>query len=145
MEKLKEYQITSKGSSYKGGKIKSNADAVRHIRKFFKGNIDVYESFFMLFLNRANETVGYAKISQGGITGTVVDRKIVAKYIADVMPSGIIVCHNHPSGNVQPSNSDREMTKVLIDICKLFDVQFMDHIILTEDNYYSFKENNENE
>ena len=145
MEKLKEYEIKSKGSSYKGGKITCNADAVGHIRKLFKGSIDVYESFFMLFLNRANETVGYAKISQGGITGTVVDRKIVAKYIADVMPSGIIVCHNHPSGNVQPSNSDREMTKVLIEICRLFDVTFMDHIILTENNYYSFKENNENE
>jgi DNA repair protein RadC len=142
MEKLKEYQIKSKKTNYKGVKINSNKDAVDYIRKFYKGSIDVYESFFILFLNRQNVTTGFAKISHGGISATVVDLRIIAKYISDVLPSSVIVSHNHPSGNNQPSSQDRNMTKSIKDVCKIFGVEFLDHIILTEDNYYSFKENN---
>jgi len=92
-------------------------------------------------MNRANQTIGYAKISQGGITGTVVDTKIIAKYAVDCLASGIVLAHNHPSGNLQPSTQDLQLTKKLTEAMKLLDVSILDHLIITTEGYYSFVEN----
>jgi DNA repair protein RadC len=89
-------------------------------------------------LNRANETIGYAKISQGGITGTYVDKKIIAKYIIDSLASGVILAHNHPSGTLQPSEPDKRITKDIQQICSLLDTSILDHVILTAEGHYSF-------
>ena len=70
----------------------------------------IYESVFILLLNRHNNTIGYAKISQGGVTGTVIDVKIIAKYIIDSLASGLILAHNHPSGNTRASSEDINIT-----------------------------------
>ena len=83
-------------------------------------------------------TIGYAKISQGGVAGTVVDTKIIAKYIADTLASGIIVCHNHPSGNIKPSEQDIILTQKIKQVAELLDSTLFDHIILTTDSFYSF-------
>lgn len=122
-------------------KITSSNDSANYIRQFYSDDIEIYESFFILLLNRQNKTIGYAKISQGGVAGTVVDAKILLKYVVDTLASAVILCHNHPSGNLNPSTQDIELTKKLSQAIKLVDSQVLDHIILTPDSFYSFADN----
>ena len=79
------YSIKKNQSEFPRQKISSSKDAEQFIRQFYGDDLEVYESFFLLLLNQANETVGYAKISQGGIAGTIVDVKIIAKYVVDTL------------------------------------------------------------
>lgn len=122
-------------------KIHSSKDSQEFIRSFYGDDIEIYESFFILLLDRANTTIGYAKISQGGITGTVVDIRIIAKYAVDSLASSIILAHNHPSGTLKPSEQDLMLTKKIVSGLKLLDIQVLDHVILTKDSYYSFADN----
>ena len=127
----------------KGGfpaiKIQMSRDAADFIRQFYSDDIHLYESFFLLLLNKANNTIGYAKISQGGVCGTVVDTIIIAKYAIDALASTVVLAHNHPSGNLKPSQADIDMTKKVKEALKLFNVAVLDHIILAPENgYYSF-------
>ena len=94
-------------------------------------------------LDRSNNTVGYAKISQGGIVGTVVDLKIIAKYCIDSLCSSVILAHNHPSGNLTPSMQDKQITKKIKDGLNLLEITTFDHLIITEESYYSFSDNTE--
>ena len=119
-------------------KIKSSRDAAEYCRNFFGDDIDLYESFFMILLNQGNNTIGFVKISQGGITGTVVDVRILAKYAIESLSTSVILCHNHPSGNKTPSSADISITKKAINALELFDIKVLDHIILTETSYLSF-------
>nr|MBD3621215.1 JAB domain-containing protein [Sunxiuqinia sp.] len=119
-------------------KIDSSADASEFIRKFYSDDISIFESFFILLLNRGNKTIGYAKISQGGIVGTVVDATIIAKYCVESLAKSVILCHNHPSGNLTPSEADKGVTKKIADTLRIFDCTVLDHIILTEESYFSF-------
>ncbi len=127
-------------SEFSKAKITTSENAADYIRQFFT-DLEIYESFFLLLLNQANITIGYVKISQGGIVGTVVDKIIVAKYVIESLARSVVLCHNHPSGNLKPSSQDINITKEIKEGLKLFDVQVMDHIILTADSYYSFAEN----
>ena len=94
----------------------------------------------LVTLNNNNQTTGFMKISQGGITGTVVDVRIIAKYAIDNLATGIILAHNHPSGKLHASDADIQITKKVKEAMKLFDVQVLDHIILTETAYLSFQD-----
>jgi DNA repair protein RadC len=98
----------------------------------------VHEEFWCLFLNRSNKVLGKFKLSQGGISGTVTDVRVVMKKAVEYLASGIIVSHNHPSGNLQPSESDTKITQKIKEAGMLFDIQLMDHIIVGEKEYYSF-------
>ena len=118
-------------------KIGSSNDAFEYISKFYGDDLDIYESFFVLLLNRSNTTIGYAKISQGGISGTVVDSRIIAKYCVDALASSVILCHNHPSGNMNPSQNDLDITKKVQSVLTLFDCKVLDHLILGESSYLS--------
>ena len=124
-------------------KITSSIGSADYIRQFYHDDIEIYESFFILMLNRANTTIGFAKISQGGICGTVVDIKILAKYVIDSLASSVILAHNHPSGNRKPSEQDFLMTQKIVKSLSLLDTKVFDHIILTKDSYYSFADNGE--
>lgn len=124
----------------KNVKINKSSDAVEYIRQFFYEDIAIYESFFIILLNRANTTIGYAKISQGGVAGTVVDSKIIAKYAIESLSSSVILAHNHPSGNLKPSNCDLDLTKKVKNGLNFLDITLADHIILTEDSYSSFND-----
>jgi DNA repair protein RadC len=92
-------------------------------------------------LNRANTTIGYAKISQGGLTGTVVDPRLVAKYAVESLAVGIILAHNHPSGNLKPSPQDIDLTKKIKLGLHFLDIEVKDHLILTSTGHYSLLEN----
>lgn len=129
-------------SEYKKVKITSSKDASAYARGFFNEDIEIYESFFMISLNRANNTEAYVKISQGGVAGTVVDVKLIAKYAIDCLASGVIVCHNHPSGTLFPSDQDLRVTEKIKNALKLLDINLLDHIILTKEGHYSFADEN---
>jgi DNA repair protein RadC len=100
-----------------------------------------HEEFWVLFLNRSNRVINRMKISQGGISGTVTDIRIILKKAVEYLSSGIIVCHNHPSGNLIPSESDTKITKKIKDAGILLDIQLLDHLIISDKDYYSFADN----
>jgi DNA repair protein RadC len=97
-----------------------------------------YEEFWVVFLNKSNKVIDKIKISQGGISATVIDVRLILKYAIERLASSIVLCHNHPSGNLQPSEADKKITRQLKDASKLMDISVLDHIIVTETNYYSF-------
>lgn len=137
-------KLTSKTdeSNFIQTKIHSSKDAYDVIRQFYFDDIDIYESFFILLVNRGNKTIAYAKIGQGGIAGVFVYVKIIAKYAVDCLASGVILAHNHPSGNLVPSQDDKNLTEKAKKALALLDVQVLDHLIITKDEYYSFSDNN---
>jgi DNA repair protein RadC len=135
------YELRKNQTDFPKMKIKDANDSSEFIKQFYQGDIEIYESFFLLLLNNSNQTIGYAKISQGGVTSTVVDVKIIAKYVVDSLATGIILAHNHPSGNLNPSTADINITSKVKEAMKLFDVAVLDHIILTADSFYSFANN----
>lgn len=139
--KLSHLSLKVNDSPFNKVKLTSSKDAVSVIRQFFSDDIEIYESFFILLLNRANNTIGYAKISQGGCAGTVVDIKIIAKYCIDSLAQSVILCHNHPSGSLTPSNEDKNITVNIKNTLLIFDCKVIDHIILTKDSFYSFTDN----
>ena len=138
---ISEYSLKYTKSEIQKTKITTSESASNVIRQFYFDDINIYESFFILLLNRANNTTGFAKISQGGTAGTVVDIKIIAKYAVESLSSAVIICHNHPSGNIKPSEADINITKKIKDALLLLDISLTDHIILSENNYYSFADN----
>ncbi len=97
-----------------------------------------HEEFWILFLNRANMIIGKQQISFGGMAGTVADPKIIFKAALDSKASSIILCHNHPSGNVKPSEADIRLTKNLVEAGKVLEISVLDHLIVTQNSFYSF-------
>ncbi len=100
-----------------------------------------HEEFWMLLLNRANKIIGQVKLTQGGTGQTVVEIPLVLKTAIDKLAAGIIVGHNHPSGNIEPSQQDIKITQKLSEACKIVDISFLDHLIIGHKNYYSFADN----
>ncbi len=97
-----------------------------------------HEVFAVIFLNRANKIKHFEIVSEGGITGTVADPRIILKKALDEDAVSIILCHNHPSGSLKPSRADEELTSKIREAAKYFDIRVMDHIIVSESGYYSF-------
>ena len=97
-----------------------------------------YEEFWIILLNKANKVIRKCSISEGGISGTVVDPKKIFKIVLDHHASSIILGHNHPSGNVQPSEADHKITHKLKDAGMMLDVAVLDHLIIGDDKYFSF-------
>lgn len=97
-----------------------------------------HEVFAVLFLNRANRIRHFEIISSGGMTGTVADPRIILKKALEEDAVSIILCHNHPSGNLRPSRADEELTNKIRHAAKYFDIQVLDHIIVSTEGYYSF-------
>jgi DNA repair protein RadC len=93
---------------------------------------------FLITLNQGNNIVSVTKISQGGISETVVDIRLVAKYALDGLATSIILVHNHPSGSSTPSPNDKAITNKVKGAMKLLDITLLDHLIVTKDGYYSF-------
>jgi len=119
---------------------KKQVDSSKDIFELFNSVIGdlLYEEFWVVFLNRSNKIMSKLKISQGGVSGTVIDNRIVLKNALDRLASGIIICHNNPSGNKQPSTSDVDITKKLAEAGKLMEINVLDHIIIANNTYFSF-------
>lgn len=113
-------------------------DAVEILRSIWSDQIEYREEFVILCLNRANKVLGYSRISSGGTTGTVADPKIIFQIALKSNASSIILSHNHPSGNANPSESDRKLTAKLVNAGTLLEIPVLDHIILTAESHISF-------
>ena len=99
-----------------------------------------HEVFAVLFLNRANKINHFQIVSEGGITGTVADPRIILKKALEEDAVSIILCHNHPSGSLKPSGADQELTKKIKEAAKFFDIKVLDHLIVSDAGYYSFSD-----
>lgn len=100
--------------------------------------INIQECAYAIFFNRANTMVGYTCLSTGGVTGTVMDPRLLYAQALLCNATALAICHNHPSGNLSPSQADQSLTSKIKDAGKLLDIQLLDHIILTESSYFSF-------
>ena len=117
-------------------KVASSRD-VFEIFQPILGDIQV-EEFWILLLNRANYVIAKELVSKGGVAGTVADAKIIFRMAVDKLASSIILCHNHPSGNIKPSPQDVQLTKKLKEAGLLMDITVLDHLIIADTYYYSF-------
>ena len=137
---LKLFELKKIQTNFPNVKITKSKEGYEFIRNFYGDDIEIFESVFALFLNNANNTIGYAKISQGGITGTVVDVRIIAKYAVESMATSVIIAHNHPSGKTIPSEVDNNITKSLEEGLKILGIHLIDHLIITKNSYYSYQD-----
>ncbi len=103
--------------------------------------IELQEEFKVLLLNRANDVLGIYPLSKGGVSGTVVDVKLLLASAIKANASGIIIAHNHPSGNLKPSEQDTRLTRKIKEGAKLLDLNLLDHLIVTKKSFYSFTDN----
>jgi DNA repair protein RadC len=116
--------------------VKSSADIAQYLKAVLKDF--TYEVFAVLFLNRANKINHFEIISRGGITGTVADPRIILKKALENDAVSLVLSHNHPSGSLKPSRADEELTLKIKEAAKYFDIKILDHIIVSEEGYYSF-------
>lgn len=117
-------------------KIGGSTDAFHVLKADFQ---DIpHEAFWIILLNRANRVIKKYQVSQGGVTGTVADPKIIFKAALEELSSGIILAHNHPSGNLTASQADIDLTKKLVAGGRLLEIQVLDHLIIAGQKYFSF-------
>lgn len=117
-------------------KIESSKDIARLMQAQLRDK--THEVFMVAFLNRANKILHIETISTGGITNTVADPRIILKKALEHNAVNIVLCHNHPSGNLKPSHTDKLLTQKIKEAALLFDISVMDHLIVSEEGYYSF-------
>jgi len=136
---IAEVQLHYKTKGDKGVRICSSTDISDLLKTVYNPlTIAMQESFYVILLNRQNSVIGVSKISDGGVSGTVAEVRYICALAVLSLASGVIVSHNHPSGNVRPSGQDLELTRKVKAALKLFDVVLLDHVIMTPDNeYYS--------
>ncbi len=123
--------------------IKSSEDASKMLFEHWnKNTIGLHESFKIVLLNNSNKVKGIYQLSQGGITATLIDLRILFGVVLKTVSTGIILCHNHPSAKLKPSIQDIEITNKIKKAAALFDIKLLDHLILSPDGkYYSFSDN----
>lgn len=119
-------------------RIEGTLDVVQMFRPLVSGLN--HEEFWVLYLTAGNRVLDRVRISQGGVSGTVVDYKIVVKRAVELLASSLILVHNHPSGIAQPSGEDKSLTDKLVLAASLFDIQVLDHLIITDGACFSFRQ-----
>lgn len=139
--KVGEVELAYKPTTRDRSKVINSADAYKVLLPTFKeGTIDYKEYFKVLFLNQASQVLGYTQISEGGITETAVDVRLILQAALLTNSVSLILAHNHPSGNLKPSKQDIELTKHIKEAAKLIRINLLDHIIMTSESYYSFSD-----
>lgn len=145
-DQSKQFQVAEIQLSYKSNvkpslrpKITGSRDGYQILLNSWDlSRIELLEQFKVLFTNRANRVLGIFELSTGGITGTVADPKLIFVAALKAGATGIILSHNHPSGNLQPSQADIDLTRKIKEGGKWLEIQLLDHIIITSESYYSF-------
>ena len=123
--------------------IRSSTQAYKMFKEVMGSEVHERELFLVAYLNRANKVLWTEIVHIGGITGTLVDVRLILKKALVGNCTSIIIAHNHPSGSNNPSDNDRRQTRSLKDACRFLDIQLLDHIIVCENGYYSFADNGE--
>lgn len=135
---LPEVTLKYKSGEFKKSKIHTSRDCYEIVKEMFNSDtLEYIEEFIVLLLNRANNTIGWVKLSSGGITGTVVDVRVLFTIALQSGASSILIAHNHPSGNPKPSNEDLNITKKIKEAGKLLDISLLDHLIIYENSFTS--------
>lgn len=122
-------------------KVTSSNDAFDYLSIYLSDLL--HEEFWVIFLNRANEIISHKIIGEGGATSTVVDVKKIARLAIDHHATGLILAHNHPSGNLRPSEQDMDLTRKIKNALELFDISVLDHLIVCSSKFYSFADEGE--
>lgn len=136
---VSEIKVTYSTSDTPKVRIKSGEDAYNVLlASWDMDTIELQEEFKVLLLNRANEVLGLYPLSKGGITGTVVDQRLIFAVALKCNATGIIMCHNHPSGKLLPSEADITLTKSIGKCAELLEINLLDHLIITKNGFYSF-------
>jgi DNA repair protein RadC len=136
-----EINLKVKGKKSELKTITSSSDAAEVCRMCFDdGKINWVEEFIVVGLSRANNVQGFYKVSSGGVTGTVADPRVIFQFALLSNATSIILAHNHPSGNLNPSEVDISLTKKIQEAGKLLDIHLLDHIILTDEGHTSLLE-----
>ena len=138
-EKVAEIQVSYNPSKVFNFKIEDSRKSFELIlQKWEQDRIEMQEEVKVLLLNRNNKVLGIYALAKGGITSCVVDVRIILAVALKALATGIILVHNHPSGNLQPSTDDKKITEQLNSSCKLMGITLLDHLIITKDDYFSF-------
>tara|TARA_R110002126_G_scaffold30116_1_gene98722 strand:+ start:65 stop:889 length:825 start_codon:yes stop_codon:yes gene_type:complete len=133
----------TRGKSVINDQIKSSRDSATIFKKFIgKDKIQTQEFFAVMYLSQSNKVIGVYVHSMGSINATSADVRLILGGALRVGAVSLIICHNHPSGNMQPSEADIQLTKKLIAAAKYHDIRVLDHIIIGKDNQFSFADNN---
>jgi len=137
LTQVAEINVSYFPANYKQPIILSSLDAFVEIFPFYPSNIiGLQEHFIVAYLNQCNRIIGVYSMSKGGITGTIADIRIIFGTALKVAACSMILSHNHPSGNLKPSNADLEITRKILDAGKLLDIKVKDHIIVSPQNQY---------
>jgi DNA repair protein RadC len=147
-DQTKEFQVAEIQLTYRSNvkpslrpKITTSKDAFEVLKRSWDlDKLEFVEQFKVLLTNRANKVLGIFEVSTGGITGTVADPKLIFVAALKSGATGLVLSHNHPSGNLQPSQADIELTKRIKEGGKLLDIQLLDHLIITSEGYCSFSD-----
>ena len=144
MSNMPEITLKYKTGNYKKTKISTSLDAFQVLLQLYdEDTVDYRETAFVLFLNKANNTIGWMKISEGGTSATVIDPKMIFATALKCNASGIILSHNHPSGQLRASDEDRKMTSNLATIGYIMGIEVLDHVIVCRSGYYSMNDEGE--
>lgn len=140
--KISEINVSYSSSKSKKTKIKNSKQSYEVLLACWnKFTLELQEEFKVLLLNRNNLVLGIYSLSKGGVSSTIVDAKLLFSVALKCNASSIVISHNHPSGNVNPSEADIALTKKIRKAGKYLDIVLLDHIILTKDDYFSFSDN----
>lgn len=120
--------------------IYSATDAYYLIKPFYGMDIETREMFFCILLNQASQVVAVFRLSSGGITATVADKRLIVAAAINCLASKVLLVHNHPSGNLKASQTDRQLTNDIKKACSLLDIQVLDHLIVSEYGFLSFSD-----
>jgi DNA repair protein RadC len=136
---LTELKVSYLPKKERGPKITSSYTAYEALKKVFNDKeIQLREEFIVLYLDRAHHIKGWHRVSIGGITGTVADPRLILALALKTASTSIIISHNHPSGNLKPSEADINLTGKIKSACAFLDINLLDHIIITDESYLSF-------
>jgi DNA repair protein RadC len=139
INKLAEIQVSYSTQNTPKDKINSVQTAFEFLlNSWDTGTLELQEEFKVILLNRANEALGIYSLSKGGIAGTVVDVRLLFAVALKCNASGVIISHNHPSGNTNPSDADIALTKKVKRCSDFLDITLIDHLIITKNAFYSF-------
>ncbi len=118
--------------------VKNSLDAYAVFKNIWSSQMETREEMYILYLNNANHVLGYYILSVGGITGTVADLRLIFSVALESLSTSIVMAHNHPTGNLKPSNSDIILTENIKDAGKMMSVPLIDHLIISSTEYFSF-------
>jgi len=138
-----EVYLAYRPKTVKKAKITHPEHVYWYAKKLWDDTFGINEKMLILFLNRASNITGYNWHSSGSSHGTLVDRKIIVKTALDMLADGVIMVHNHPSGEVEPSDMDLKMTKEVQKALRYMGIRLLDHVIISHDDYHSMNSENE--